>query len=144
MKKTVFDRFALLKTLVGAAALVCTLIPLAPAFAVSESPRDIGRVSFQSGLKLEPSPSDGSSQTELKLAIPPGRNGLQPTLTLSYSGRPGREANIFGYGWSISIPYIERRNYTGQEQLYDHPAFFSSLSGDLASTTDTSVFKAKV
>jgi hypothetical protein len=86
---------------------------------------------------------DGSLQYEIPLTIPPGRNGLQPQLSLVYSSRPASESNLFGRGWSVTIQYIERRNYAGVDELYDHAAYYSSLSGELASTTATSTFKAK-
>lgn len=105
---------------------------------------DIGKTPVNTNLKLEPSAFDGSLQYEFPLTVPPGRNGLQPSLTLQYSSRPSRESNLFGYGWSISIPYIERRNYMGVNQLYSHDAFYSSLSGELASTSVATVYKAKV
>jgi RHS repeat-associated protein len=82
---------------------------------------------------------------DLPLTVPPGRNGLQPSLSLSYSSRPSQEVNLFGHGWSVSIPYIERKNYTGSENLYGtSTVFFSSISGDLVTTTSASVFKTKV
>jgi hypothetical protein len=44
-----------------------------------------------------------------------------------------------GYGWSLSIPYIERLNKTGSENLYgDTPYFTSSAEGELASDATTS------
>ncbi len=105
---------------------------------------DIGKTPVNTNLRFEPNAFDGSLQYDFPLTIPPGRNGLQPSLSLQYSSRPSRESNLFGYGWSISIPYIERRNYMGVEELYDHQAFYSSLSGELASTSVATVYKAKV
>lgn len=105
---------------------------------------DVGKTPVNASLKLEPNAFDGSLQYEFPLVTPPGRNGLQPSLKLQYSSRPSRESNLFGYGWTISIPYIERRNYMGVDELYDHQAFYSSLSGELASTSVSTVYKAKV
>lgn len=105
---------------------------------------DVGKTPVNANLKLEPNAFDGSLQYEFPLTIPPGRNGLQPSLKLQYSSRPSHESNLFGYGWTISIPYIERRNYMGVDELYDHQAFYSSLSGELASTSVSTVYKAKV
>ncbi|HEV7671108.1 MAG TPA: FG-GAP-like repeat-containing protein [Thermoanaerobaculia bacterium] len=112
--------------------------------AETHSPVDLGKTSVNSGFKLEPNTLDGSMRYELPLAIPPGRNGLQPSLSLLYSSRPSQETNLVGRGWSISIPYIELKNYVGSEHLYDTSAFYSSLSGDLVSTSDPTIFKPKV
>lgn len=117
---------------------------VASSSAVNRSPVDLGKTSVNSGFKLEPNTLDGSLRYELPLAIPPGRNDLQPSLSLLYSSRPSQETNLFGRGWSISIPYIERKNYVGSEHLYDTSAFYSSLSGDLVSTSDPTVFKPRV
>src|SRR6185295_9202911 len=127
-------------------AAVETLPPpySASSSAENHSAVDLGKTSVNSGLKLEPNTLDGSLRYELPLAIPPGRNGLQPSLSLLYSSRPSQETNLFGRGWSISIPYIERMNYVGSEHLYDTSVFYSSLSGDLVSTSDPTVFKPRV
>jgi RHS repeat-associated protein len=69
------------------------------------------------------------------LTVPPGRKGMQPDLNLVYSSSDNAENSPFGYGWSISIPYIERINKDGVENLYHRTNFSSSLDGELASTT---------
>jgi len=116
--------------------------PLGPESA-GGSPLDLGKDAVRSGFRLEPSVLDGSLQYGIPLAIPPGRSGFQPDLSLVYSSRPSGEADLFGRGWSVTIPYIERRNYMGIDELYDHQAFYSSFSGELASTSATSTFRAK-
>jgi hypothetical protein len=70
------------------------------------------------------------------IVIPPGRNGMQPPdLSLSYSSDDKRQDSIFGYGWSMNLPYIERVNKLGTNNLYnqdrDHTFFTSSFSGEL-------------
>ena len=67
------------------------------------------------------------------LAVPPGINGFTPELALQYSSQSGSDLNIFGYGWSISIPYIERVNKVGVEELFSttSPVFRSSRVGEL-------------
>jgi hypothetical protein len=49
----------------------------------------------------------GAFTQNIKLDIPPGRNGLQPDLSLIYNSQK-TEDGIVGYGWSVSIPYIQR------------------------------------
>jgi hypothetical protein len=82
----------------------------------------------------------------LKLDIPPGRNGVQPDLALQYNSQK-IEDGIAGYGWTITIPYIQRLNKTGSQNLYNVPYFTSSIDGELATTSvtaATSTFGAKV
>ena len=47
------------------------------------------------------------SRNVLPLDIPPGRNGLQPDVTLDYNSQRTQDS-IVGYGWQLSIPYIQR------------------------------------
>ncbi|MBI4087020.1 VCBS repeat-containing protein, partial [Candidatus Kaiserbacteria bacterium] len=133
------------RVLVRSAAFVAVFL-LLPHLSVlaSEGGVDVGRTSTGAGAKLATGVSDGSFSYDLPLTIPPGRNGIQPSISLSYNSNARSESSIFGYGWNISIPYIERRNYIGSEQMFGHAAFYSSMSGDLASTTDATVFKEKV
>ena len=49
----------------------------------------------------------GALTQRISLEIPPGRNGLQPDLALEYNSQRFKDS-IVGYGWNISIPYIER------------------------------------
>jgi RHS repeat-associated protein len=74
------------------------------------------------------------------IAVPPGRNGLQPALSLNYSSQPAEEGGVFGYGWSASIPYIQRLNVKGINNLYSQEYFYSSLSGELTSSTATTYY----
>jgi len=80
----------------------------------------------------------GALNTTYPISIPPGRNGLQPDLDLVYNSQGTQQASIFGEGWSIGIPYIERLNKSGVENLYSTSTlnyFTSSLDGELVSTT---------
>src|SRR3989344_784759 len=76
----------------------------------------------------------GALTQRLPLVVPPGRNGLDPDLALQYNSQRA-EDDIVGYGWNISIPYIERVNKKGSERLYTDNYFTSSLGGDLATTS---------
>ncbi|MBI4992655.1 MAG: VCBS repeat-containing protein [Candidatus Magasanikbacteria bacterium] len=68
---------------------------------------------------------------EQDIVIPPGRNGLQPDLKLRYNNQDEDQSNIAGYGWSFSIPYIQRLPKKGVDRLYDENYFYSSLSGEI-------------
>lgn len=65
------------------------------------------------------------------LTVPPGRNDLDPELSLQYSSQSSDVSSVFGSGWSLAIPYIERINKTGADKLYTDDYFSSSLSGEL-------------
>ncbi len=74
--------------------------------------------------------ASGALIHSVQLDIPPGRNGLTPDLTLTYNSQR-LEDGVVGYGWSLSIPYIERLNKTGIERLYTDNYFTSSMGGEL-------------
>ena len=74
----------------------------------------------------------GAFTQRIPLDIPPGRIGLQPDLSLDYNSQRTQDG-IVGYGWSLSIPYIERLNKTGSQDMYGPNAYFtSSIEGELA------------
>lgn len=76
--------------------------------------------------------STGAFTQQVPLDLPLGRSGLQPVLSLDYNSQR-TEDGIVGYGWTISIPYIERLNKTGTDNLYGTtPYFTSSIVGELA------------
>ena len=51
-------------------------------------------------LNGSPGVSGGAASYEIPIALPPGRNGMQPSVSLSYSSRGGN--GIAGMGWSVS------------------------------------------
>src|SRR5215831_13941526 len=91
----------------------------------------------------QPSKVDGSTGAftqKIPLDIPPGRNGLQPDVSLDYNSQRMSDG-IAGYSWSLSVPYIERLNKTGSQDLYQGtPYFSSSIDGELALATTTTAF----
>ena len=91
--------------------------------------------------------ASGALTQGVPLDIPPGRNGMQPSLSLNYNSQNLDDNSIVGYGWSLSIPYIERINKIGSDQLFTDTYFSSSINGELASSTSTStpgVYYARV
>ncbi|MCX6718450.1 MAG: FG-GAP-like repeat-containing protein [Candidatus Staskawiczbacteria bacterium] len=84
----------------------------------------------------------GALNYSYPISIPPGRNNLQPDIALSYNSSQNEQAGIFGYGWELNIPYIQRLNKTGTDSLYSSNYFYSSLDGEL-STVDSSSFVAR-
>jgi YD repeat-containing protein len=89
----------------------------------------------------------GALTERIPLDIPPGRNGLQPDLALQYNSQD-TEDSIVGYGWSLSIPSIQRLNKVGSQELYDNnnQYFTSSLDGELSpyGVSASSTYRAKV
>jgi len=90
----------------------------------------------------------GAFTYSIQLYTPPGRNGMEPNLSLNYSSQTKNELNWVGYGWDISIPSIQRMNkmgvyQSGDNNLYTANTFTSSLNGELATTSTEGVFNAK-
>lgn len=75
----------------------------------------------------------GALTYEYPIDLPPGRSGMTPDLTLRYSSNAKDQVSAFGYGWGISIPYIQRINRFGVDTLYatSTESFTSSLDGEL-------------
>ncbi|OHA58443.1 MAG: hypothetical protein A2571_01535 [Candidatus Vogelbacteria bacterium RIFOXYD1_FULL_44_32] len=109
----------------------------------SRSPVDLGKPPVGTGFKISADTSDGSLAYEFPLTLPPGRQGLAPELSLLYSSRPTSATSLFGYGWTLSIPFIERKNLHGSDRLYEETDFTSSLSGDLVALGGET-YRAKV
>ncbi len=103
------------------------------------------RNKFQNNNFTQVDESSGVLQFDLPFTIPPGRNGLQPSISLKYQSKNQNEGSIVGYGWSLSIPYIERLNKRGLDNFFNDSYFTSSLSGELAtSTASTTVYMSKI
>ncbi len=95
---------------------------------------------FTSQSKAPNVDTSGALVHRVPFDIPPGRNGLTPDLALVYNSQQ-LDDGIVGYGWSLSIPYIERINKTGVERLYLDNNFTSSLGGELATTSTTNEYR---
>lgn len=67
----------------------------------------------QSGLgeKFSPDLFTGTGNFSVPIAVPPGRNGFQPELTLGYSSGNGN--GVFGMGWALGIPGVSRKTSKG-------------------------------
>ncbi len=78
--------------------------------------------------------STGALTYSYPLTILAGRNGMAPSLALSYNSQ-NNDTGWFGYGWVMSVPYIERTTKFGTDKLYaTSTSFVSSLHGELIST----------
>lgn len=87
------------------------------------------------GEKFSPDLHTGTGNFSVPIAIPPGRNGFQPQLTLAYS--TGNGNGPFGLGWSLSVPGVSRLTSKGvpryQEEL---DVFVLSGAEDLVRVED--------
>lgn len=82
----------------------------------------------QSGLgeKFSPDLFTGTGNFSVPVAVPPGRNGFQPELTLGYSSGNGNGA--FGMGWALGVPGVSRKTSKGIP-VYDDRTDVFILSG---------------
>ncbi len=59
------------------------------------------------GETFSPDLHTGTGNFTVPIALPPGRNGFQPQLSLVYS--TGNGNGLFGLGWSLSILGVSRK-----------------------------------
>jgi len=76
---------------------------------------------------------DGSYSQNISIEVPPGRNGLQPNLSLAYNSSGGN--GPIGMGWSLSFPIISRVS-NGGALHYDGTDSYASSGGRLAFVAD--------
>jgi RHS repeat-associated protein len=88
------------------------------------------------GETFVPDPLMGTGRTAVPIDLPSGRNGFQPTLSLSYS--TGTGGGPFGLGWDLSVPAVTRRTAKGVPRYLDgaaaasdHDVFILSGSEEL-------------
>lgn len=81
------------------------------------------------GEKFQPDLHTGTGNFTVPLALPPGRNGLQPSLSLSYS--TGNGNGPFGLGWGLPLPEIRRNTSRGVPEYGGDDVFVLTGSEDL-------------
>ncbi|MBE9128306.1 MULTISPECIES: SpvB/TcaC N-terminal domain-containing protein [unclassified Coleofasciculus] len=69
------------------------------------------------GEKFAANPVTGTGAMSVPIATSPGRSGFAPQLSLSYDSGAGNE--IFGLGWSLSLPSITRKTDKGLPRYGD-------------------------
>lgn len=83
---------------------------------------------------FQPDLFTGRATTSIPIAVPPGRKGIQPSLSLAYSSS-GRNSWL-GVGWSLDAGYIERSTKRGVPRYDSSDTFsflFQGVSSDLVS-----------
>ncbi len=84
----------------------------------------------------------GTGNFTVPIALPPGRNGFQPQLSLVYS--TGNGNSPFGLGWGLSIPGVSRKTSRGipryrdeRGPLAERDTFLLSGAEDLVPISET-------
>src|SRR3989344_3144860 len=91
-------------------------------------------------------PMTGAAVYTIPIQAPPGRAGVEPTLSFTYNSGETDNANIAGYGWDIQMPSISRNNKEGVNNLYDEDDYVSSFDGELifvSATSGVETYKAR-
>ena len=60
----------------------------------------------------------GAAVYDYSLTLPAGRNGMTPSVNLSYNSHDSSLDNIVGYRWSLNLYSIKRFNKRGVEKMY--------------------------
>jgi RHS repeat-associated protein len=79
------------------------------------------------GEKFSPDLYTGTGNFTVPIALPPGRNGFNPQLSLVYS--TGNGNGPFGLGWNLSVPGVSRKTSKGVPQYGDDSKDTFILSG---------------
>jgi hypothetical protein len=84
------------------------------------------------GETFAPDLHTGTGNFTVPIAVPPGRGGFQPQLSLVYS--TGNGNGPFGLGWSLSVPGVSRKTSKGVPRYDDaEDTFVLSGAEDLVS-----------
>src|SRR4029450_12410289 len=94
------------------------------------------------GEAFAPDLHTGTGNFSVPIAVPPGRNGFQPQLSLIYS--TGNGNGPYGLGWSLTIPGVSRETSQGIPRYRNHPrsnhkddTFILSGAEDLIPVSET-------
>ncbi|MDT4331860.1 SpvB/TcaC N-terminal domain-containing protein [Methylomonas sp. MED-D] len=89
------------------------------------------------GEKFSPDLHTGTGNFSVPIALPSGRNGFQPHLTLGYSTGSGN--GPFGFGWALSVPGVMRKTSGGLPRYDDRSdTFLLSGAEDLVPVNEAS------
>jgi RHS repeat-associated protein len=80
------------------------------------------------GETFRPNLQTGMANFSVPINLPPGRNGAQPQLSLTYSS--GAPNGPFGLGWSLGVPSIDRKTSRGIPR-YQHDDTYALANEEL-------------
>jgi virulence plasmid B protein len=87
------------------------------------------------GETFSPDLFTGTGNFSVPIALPPGRNGFQPQLSLGYS--TGNGNGPFGLGWALGIPGVSRKTSKGVPRYQEsEDVFILSSSVDLVPVSE--------
>lgn len=90
------------------------------------------------GATFSPDLYTGTGNFTIPIALPPGRNGFQPELSLVYS--TGNGNSPLGLGWNLSIPGVMRKTSQGIPHYNDaQDTFVLSGAEDLVPVAQTEI-----
>jgi len=81
------------------------------------------------GETFSPDLQTGTGNFSIPIALPAGRNGFQPQLSLAYS--TGNGNGPFGLGWRLSVPGVSRKTSKGVPRYDGTDVFILSGAEDL-------------
>lgn len=88
----------------------------------------------------------GALLQEVPIILPQGRGGLTPKVSIQYNSQR-YEDSIAGFGWELSVPYIERVNKNGITNLYatttNGEVFSSSEYGEMVQVGASSEYRTR-
>ncbi|MBU1018069.1 hypothetical protein KKA33_03505 [Patescibacteria group bacterium] len=79
----------------------------------------------------------GAALYDYPIALPADRNGLTPSVQLTYNSQDSSLDNLVGYRWNLNLYSIKRFNQKGVENLYNRNDFVANTpagGGELIAT----------
>ncbi len=89
----------------------------------------------------------GSFGYDYKISVPPGTNGLEPKLSITYNSHSARgKASWVGAGWDIPLSYIQRDiEYTRKDTIDDSfDLYFDGAKHDLVRVSSEDRYHTKI
>ena len=103
-----------------------------------------GGVTISGPMKPKIDGNTGALEYEYNFVVPSGRQNMSPDVSFTYNSQVSNNQNYIGYGFQTSIPYIQRLNTAGIENLYTTNHFTSNVYDDLIYSTSSDTFYPKV
>lgn len=102
-------------------------------------------VEVDQGVNISEPTNTGGTNVNIPIQTPPGRNGIAPNLSLSYSS--GRGNSWIGLGWDLSLGAIQRSTKKGLNyNINDFVVVMNGSTSDIVARGDwgTNYYGAKI